>query len=1042
MGLRFDHPELLLLMLLAVPVVIIGLRALRAVDRLRRWTVIALRVGVIALMSIILAGPHLRREHNQLTVIGLLDVSGSVRRFADLPEMPELQVQTNLEYLRHWFREATQTRAPDDRFGLVIFDGRAAAISTPTRGDYPDDHLDLTILEGTNIAEAIQLGLAMFPADTSKRLVLVSDGNETVGSALAAAREAAGRMGADLESILIDASVGVPIDVVPIAYRVEQDSQVVRIEVPQNARPGQVIRVRIVLEAIRPINGYLGLVREGAPVDLNGDEPGFRRALRLPAGRTVYVARAELGQTPVNRFRAFFEPANPADDLMPENNRADAFVATPSKGSVLIVRDDVDAPNDPLESALRGAGIPVSAVSPPGLPTNLLQMQSYDLIVLDNVAAYEVDPAVQELLARYVNDFGGGLIMTGGEKSFGAGGWNGTALEDVLPVELDLPREMRLTQAALILVMDKSGSMSMPVAGSRATQQEIANRGAAAAIESLQTDSLVGVVVFDTFTHVRVPLGPNDDPIASVRKVMGITPGGGTYMVPALKRAHQMLNAVDVGKKYVVCLSDGRSDGRQEIESIVAAMAADGIKVSAIAVGDAADHALLQRIAEVGGGTFYPVINPATLPRVLVDSVQMVNKPLIKEVTFTPVVRPTGSSLTVGMEEAPALEGLVLTAHRDDPMVTTEMITPDGEPLLAHWQAGLGRAAAFTSDTHGPWSQRWLGWSGYGTFWTQLVRTISRPPMSQEYELTTAIIDGRLEITLDASEREAGFLDFLVVRGTVYTPDGDAIDVRLHQVGPGRYTTRIDAPQSGNYIVALTPRRGDRALTPVIGGVNQPEGAEFRRYRSNIALLQKISDETGGRLLDINAPAAIDLYDRTGMPPSVSILPAWRMLLWWLLALLLLDVAARRIAWDRATIERAFAAAWKRVTPAHVKARRTAATLATLKERSEEVDQAIAREGAAFDKLEGDSRVKLPPLHRPERVSAQERRRQIRAALAKLSGRSASKEQPPDQPAPSAAAEPESPPDKESTPSGTTSDLLEARRRLRKKLAGEDDHSA
>ena len=146
----------------------------------------------------------------------------------------------------------------------------------------------------------------------------------------------------------------------------------------------------------------------------------------------------------------------------------------------------------------------------------------------------------------------------------------------------------------------------------------------------------------------------------------------------------------------------------------------------------------------------------------LVDSVQVINKPLLKETPFVPVVRATGSTLTAGLDRAPALGGLVITAMRPEPTVTLEMTDPDGEPLLAHWQVGLGRVAAFTSDAEGGWSSEWVQWPGYGTFWAQLARTIARPPANPDAELVTVIKDGRLYMTLDAS-REEGFLDYLHV---------------------------------------------------------------------------------------------------------------------------------------------------------------------------------------------------------------------------------------------------------------------------------------
>jgi uncharacterized membrane protein len=1022
--LHFDQPWMLLVTLLALPLIVVGWRMLEGMDTVRRATVLVLRALVVALLALILAAPSTRREHDRLTVIGLLDVSGSVRRFAELPALADAERRSYLEHLRDWFRAATETKADDDRFGLVVFDGEAIAVAAPGPATAAGAGIDVTMTEGTNIAEAIRLGLAMFPADTARRLVLVSDGNETLGSAIDAARHAAGAEGAR----------GVPLDVLPIAYRVERDVQVVRIEAPPNAQPGQAVTVRIMLAATRETTGRLALRREGVWVDLNGDEPGSSRGLTVPAGDSVQLATVVLGDTPVNRFEAVFEPDDEGDDALPANNRAEAFTATPSRGSMLVVsRADAPADNE-IARTLTDAELPVSVVTPEQLPHDLLSLQNYNLIVLDNVPAYEVGLPRQTLLSRYVNDLGGGLIMLGGEYGFGAGGWNGTPVEDVLPLELDPPRELRLPEAALVLVMDKSGSMNTPVAGARASQQEVANEAAAMAIESLRAASLVGVVTFDSFAYEHVPLQRNTDPQAIAQRVRRIQGGGGTDLEPALKRAHEMLRDVEAERKRVVVLTDGQSP-TENLERIVQAMVEHNIKVSTIGVGDDADYAMLKRLAEVGEGEFYPVYNPQVLPRVLVDSVQVINKPLIKEIRFIPVVRPTGSTMTIGMEEAPPLDGLVVTAPRTDAVVTIEMTHPDGEPLLAHWQAGLGRAAAFTSDVGGTWSRRWSAWPTAGAFWPQLVRTMARPAVSQEAELIARIEDDRLHIVLEAASDEGGFLDYLQVRGTVYRPDGSPQAVRLRQTAPGRYEETIDARDAGNYIVALNPRRGQRQLAPVIGGASRTTGDEFRRYRSNLALLDQLVTMTGGRRLDLARPAAIDLFDRTGMPTSVSLLPAWPMLLWCALAALLVDVASRRIAWSgpgvRAAVLRAVAA----VTPAHVTGRRAEATLASLREASTRVEQQIDAKRAAetlepvkYEPPEDEREFSYEAPEKPEATK-------VSAALHTLLGRGdkAKKEGKPAPEPEEATTDEDVPP-----PSETTSSLLEAKRRARKRLGGRE----
>ncbi|MHC5002842.1 MAG: vWA domain-containing protein, partial [Planctomycetota bacterium] len=657
------------------------------------------------------------------------------------------------------------------------------------------------------------------------------------------------------------------------------------------------------------------------------------------------------------------------------------------------------------------------------------------------VAAYELTPSQQEMIARHVHDRGGGLLMVGGPRSFGAGGWNGTPVERVLPLEMDPPSGLLLPQAALVLVLDKSGSMNRRVAGARASQQEVANEAAALAIESLRGQTLVGVITFDIRPRVRVPLQPAEDRTALADQVRTISAEGGTNLAPALQRAYEMLRTVDVDRKRIVCLSDGESP-TSGLDDIAERMAAANIRLTTIAVGDDADYETLQRLAELGKGEFYPVRDPRKLPRILVDSVQVLNQPLLKEVPFVPVVLPTGGTLTAGMDQAPVLDGLVITSPREEATVVIEMTHPDGEPLLATWQAGLGRAAAFTSDAHGHWSQRWLAWPGATAFWTQLARMTARPAVDLKTELRATIEDDSLGVVFEATDAAGDYLDYLQVEGTVYGPDGGSSPLRLRQTAPGRYEGSVAALPSGNYIVALSPSHGDRRLAPAIGGASKATSPEFRRLESDLGLLEQLVDLTRGRLLRLDEPTAVDLFDRDGMPTSVSSLPIWRPVAWLVLALMLLDVASRRIAWDAAQLRALVARAFARFRPAS-RAEVATETLSSLRQVSDRFDERIAGDrrragteapmrpappGAAPEErtIEPEPAPKAPPdAEAPPRDA-----RKVRAALDALLGRRTRTEEPARQ------EEPADEEDVEREREQTTSNLLAAKRRARDRLGG------
>ncbi|MEC9373459.1 MAG: VWA domain-containing protein, partial [Planctomycetota bacterium] len=903
MNLRFEDTTWLLLALLAIPLAWVALRWFQSMSRARAWSSVVLRGALLLILAAMLAGAATVRETNRLAVIGVVDVSESVRRFADLGRDASGARRESLEVVREWFARAADERGTDDLFGLVAFDGEAMAVLAPRVGgrgtgqySVEDAPLDVRIREGTDIAAGIRLASAMFPPDAARRLVLVSDGNQTEGDALSAARESA----------RAEAGGTIPIDVLPITSAVRRETMLEFVDSPPRAASESTIAVRVGLRSTTDeTSGVLRLFREGQAVDLNGEAAGTGRRISWSGERYVESIDVRLDETPIHRFEAFFEPDDPGADTLADNNRGQAFTVTPGRGRVLLVDGAGEgAPEGaaaPLVNALRETGIEVELVPPAAIPSDLLSMHAYDLVMFNNVAADETPRSAQGLLADYVEQLGGGFVMIGGPDSFGAGGWNGTPLEEILPVRLDLPEQLIMPSAAIMIVLDASGSMGWTVLGGSRTQQDIANEGAALAIETLDESDLVGVIAFSNRHRTVVPLGPNTDSGRNASLVRGISSDGGTNLYPALDEAGTALRGVDAQIKHVIVLSDGRSQGSPEAGVRVAQrMREDGITVSTIAVGDSADTETLRRIASQGGGTYHRVIDPNALPRVFIREVRVVRKPLIREAAFDPVVRATGSPLTAGLgDDWPRLLGLVLTQSREEPNITYAAMAPGGEPLVAHWNVGLGQVAAFTSDAN-VWARDWLDWPGYRQFWTQVARTIARPATSNRYEMSSEIVDDRLHVRLEAVDDDGEPLDLLTVTGLLYRPgEGEPEEVRLAQTGPGLYEGDAAARDSGAYVVALTPRLGTRQLPAVIGGSTRPRGAEHRRLESDIQTLREIADATGGRLLSFDAPEAAALFDRSEIRPSRASSPIWRLLLAWSFAVLLLDIATRRIAWDR-----------------------------------------------------------------------------------------------------------------------------------------------
>jgi len=915
MRLYLENPNWLWLLAGAAGLAWAGLVLFQAMAPVRRWVSVLIRVLLCVVIACVLGGLSMLRTTDRLAVVAVVDLSGSVQRFF-ASKRADGTSQDVRATVRAYLERTLGGRGVDDLAGIVVFDGDATTVMLPGPPPQKVWERDLPApgVDGSNIADAIGLASAIIPPDAAGRLLLFSDGNQTVGDALetvARVRSVAGR----------ERRGGLPIDVAALRYRLDREVIVEAVDAPPTAPAESTVNVRVVLWATTASGssqGTLQLLREGVAVDLNGAAPGLGRRVTVAPGRNVVQLEVDLGPGRVHRFKAVYEPDASdaasesgnqifAGDSVLENNQGQAFTISPGKGNVLLVDGVWDGRQDGagsiLAKALRRAGIDVTVMPPDAMPTTILQLQAYDLVVFENIAADALEPAAQEAYVAFVRDLGGGLVMVGGPNSYGAGGWKGTPVASILPVEVELPDRIVAPEVATVFVLDNSGSMRRPVLGSRQTQQQLANDAAALAINSLDRSDLVGVVTFNSEADVLVAMGQNRDSKRTVEVVRDIRSGGGTDIAEGLERAIDLFQGVDVKVKQCILLTDGKSMREDELPGLVAKLVALGVKVNTIAVGDDADTTTLAEMARQGGGAYFHAMNPKNLPRIFLKAVRVVRSPLIREGLFSPQLLPSGSAMVAGVRDIPDLGGLVLTRLREEPTVVQSMIAPTGEPVLASWQVGLGQVVAFTSDAH-EWAEPWLEWPGYERMWSQIVRAASRPADGRGIQATASASGDGLALRVDIRNEDGSPSVGLDVPATIYDPSGGTREVMLSAVGPGQYETRVSTRDNGSYVALVKPSANGKRLAPVIVGSTLQEGAEYRVLSSNDGLLEQIAKAGGGRVLDVMNPAGVNLagvnlYDRTGIKPAESISSLWYVMMLATMGLFLIDVATRRVAWDR-----------------------------------------------------------------------------------------------------------------------------------------------
>ncbi len=901
---RFDRPGLLLLILLAIPIVMIGRWGLGAMDPLRRWTSIGLRLALLLVITLMAAGLQTVHEHRDLTVVAVVDRSASVSRLFQPPADPETQQTLSYEgWVRQTLEDAVGAKRTDDALGIVTFSGRPRVTALAARqpaielGEQPPQ------ADGTDAASAIRRGIQLFPPESNRRMVLYWDGNDTFwGPGVVDAARQAG-------------AAGIPIDVVALDYQLDSEVMVHHVIAPQEAPVNRTTSVRVVMRATQPTPGRLFLSHDGEVVSEDGGDGGrlgkqvteddwVRQDDEVGGRFTASIdVPVTMDRPGVNRFEATFQPEEGYDTIA-ENNRASAFTLVAGRGRVLVVDEEPDEGGQVLARTLARRGMDVAVRRARAMPSTMQGMRRYDAIVLQNVAAEVVSPRQQRLLASYVNDGGGGLIMVGGPYSFGAGGWQDTPVDRIMPVESHVPDKTVLPSGALVLVLDQSGSMAGPSPGTTRSRQEVANEAAVLATRTLLPQDYVGVVAFDHESFWISDLGLYDNPERLESRIRRISPRGGTRIDLGLREGYEALKQLDeedAAVRHIILMSDGVSLPPEEPwEVLFQRLREANITVSTVGVGTDVDHQIMHQIAQSTGGQYHFVRDTTRLPQIFITEATTIRRNLIKEVEFTP--QPAESSpLTRGLDPTPPLGGFVLTGARDDPRVVNAWVGPEGEPIFSYWQVGLGRAAAFTSDATSRWAGEWIDWPGYASFWNNVIEAVARPGSDSSFALRSHIRHNELHVALEAfGSGDDMLVDGLVVEGSVMKPDGSTESIELVQTGPGRYAARrpLPADEPGDYIVTLAPRSRDGSqMSMVFGGATRRAGEEFGQFRADLSMLRQVAEESGGRFFEAEDVAPATFFDRETVVPIRSLRPLWWPLLIAAIALFWLDVACRRIAW-------------------------------------------------------------------------------------------------------------------------------------------------
>ncbi|MFQ5578141.1 MAG: VWA domain-containing protein, partial [Anaerolineae bacterium] len=560
------NPWALLLVGLAPALIAISRGQLIHLSPARRGAAIALRLVLLALLVLALADARQLKRSTNLSVVFLLDHSDS---------MPRQARDTALNFIR----AAAGQMPPDDTAGVVVFGANAVVEEAPRRNLQPAAIDSVPGSGYTNFADAIRLGMALFPPDAPKRLVLLSDGQNNLGDPKAAARLAA--------------AAGIELDTVSIAAPAGPEVRLTGLDVPGTLHQREHFDLALTVDSTTATRAGVQLFADGKLI--------AAEEVNIQPGANRFVFPMVAGEEGFSTFRARLVPA---EDTQTQNNRLDAFslIEGPLR-ALLVAAAPEEAAN--LLPALKAAGLQPVPVAPSQLPATPLGLSEYAVVVLVNIPAARLSPAQLEVLQVYVRDLGGGRVAVGGPESYGAGGYFQTPLEETLPVDMALKDRERLPGMSMLMVIDKSGSMSSAgtqgMGGPR--KVELAKEAIYRAVDLLAPWDRVGVIAFDNAARwVMRPVPVVDVP--GIKGAVGtIRAGGGTDILAGLKVAADAMPAEPSRIKHIILLTDGGANPAG-IPELVDALAEQDVSVSVVAIGD--DYApFLEDVARRGNGRFH-----------------------------------------------------------------------------------------------------------------------------------------------------------------------------------------------------------------------------------------------------------------------------------------------------------------------------------------------------------------------------------------------------------------------------------------------------
>ncbi len=691
-SITFERPWLLLLLIPALALTLLPYFLLAKKYRRTRNRVISmiLHMIVMTLCISVLSGINFRYDvpNSDNEVILLVDLSHSGREERD---KKDAFVKSVIDESGGQFRLGVVTFGFDQVYAAELTSDKNAAYASYLSAEAPDD-------SATDIASAIGFAKGLFTRPETAKIVLITDGIPTDGDAISAIKTAA----AD----------GVRLDTVFFGSSAHDEVEIVGVTTPDySIVAGDVFQLEMTVQSSFEGKANIRLFDE----DVNGNVSDESYTVDFVRGTQTF--RLDYFFEIPDMHKLHFEIESDGDTLT-ENNSYYSYIFLNVFDKILIIERDQDEGirlNDLLDDSEYDV-TRISVYDTEKMPATLDELRAYDQVILVNIANADMPAGFDTILYNYVYEIGGGLFTVGGNKGFEADGtpianaydradMYGTLYQQMLPVQA-----INYTPPlGLMIIIDRSGSMSGQDTATGRTYLDLAKDGAIACLNSLSERDWCGVMALDDQYHEEAEITPLPEMAKLRAAIDAIEIGGGTIYSGAIERAGEALKALrGVEKKHIVLVTDGQpAETAEEYGEVAKRYYEAGITFSVVGINVADNDAVnMEQVTSEAGGRFYDVKKPSELTSAMKEDLRA---PEIRDVnyeTFTPTIGDHTSAVSgIEQEDLPALQGFYGTKAKEGALVP---LKGPYVPIYAQWKFGMGTVGSFMCDLEGLWSEDFL----------------------------------------------------------------------------------------------------------------------------------------------------------------------------------------------------------------------------------------------------------------------------------------------------------------------------------------------